>query len=31
MLSAYYFDPRLIWDKQQQLSDGLDSEQTLKQ
>ena len=28
MLSAYYFDPRLIWDKQQQLSDGLDSEQT---
>ena len=31
MLSAYYFDPRLIWDKQQQLSDGLDSDQTLKQ
>ena len=30
MLSAYYFDPRLIWDKQQQLSDGLDSDQTLK-
>jgi len=31
MLSAYYFDPRLIWDKQQQLSDGLDSDQTLTQ
>ena len=31
MLSAYYFDPRLIWGKQQQLSDGLDSDQTLKQ
>ena len=31
MLSAYYFDPRLIWDRQQQLSDGLDSSDTRKQ
>lgn len=31
MLSAYYFDPRLIWDRQQQLSDGPYSEQASKQ
>jgi len=31
MLSAYYFDPRLIWDRQQQLSDDPDSDDNQKQ
>ena len=31
MLSAYYFDPRLIWDRHQQLSDDPDSDDNQKQ
>ena len=31
MLSAYYFDPRLIWDRHQQLSDEPDSDDNQKQ